>query len=111
MKDLILSIIILILVNAGVFFISSYLDSSGEIVDLKYGDSINLSGYDSFDTSKSSFIEGAWYLNRTEHLILDLGTSNYEYCDVPKKIWNSFKNAESLGSYYNSNIKNVYSCN
>jgi uncharacterized membrane protein len=58
----------------------------------------------------SSFIDQALYDNDEKYLIIDLGDFNYQYCDVSKRTWNDFKNAKSLGSFYNKNIKGTFSC-
>ena len=39
----------------------------------------------------------------------DSGAS-YIYFDVPRSIWNNLKSADSMGSYYNSNIKGQFNC-
>lgn len=84
--------------------------NSGDIVPLKYGNPVDVSDYESIDTSRSSFIEDARYNPDSEHLILDLNGTNYEYCDVPEDIWAEFQDADSLGSYFNYEIKGNYDC-
>ena len=34
----------------------------------------------------------------------------YNYCNVPQSIYSSFKNASSIGRYYDSYIKDRYNC-
>lgn len=80
------------------------------VVPIKYGDPIDVSEYESIDTSRSSFIEDANYDADNEHLILDLNGTNYEYCDVPEDVWEEFQDADSLGSYFNAEIKGNYDC-
>lgn len=63
------------------------------------------------NTSKSSWISGASYYscdNNFGYFILSTDSKNYIYKDLPINIWRDFKNANSLGSYYNLNIKNRY---
>lgn len=66
--------------------------------------------FDSLDTSKSSWIENAWYDTKNEYMIINLSGTNYHYCGLPSHIWLSFKEADSFGSYFNSNIKEKYDC-
>jgi hypothetical protein len=66
--------------------------------------------YQAINTNRSSFITKAEYNQYFEHLILGLNGKRYDYCGVPTNIWNGFKNADSLGNFYNYSIKNKYSC-
>ncbi len=66
--------------------------------------------FDTFDSSRSSFIEGAWYDKNGENLLLDLNGKNYWYCNLKVDTWNDFRRADSLGTYYNSYIKGGYKC-
>lgn len=104
-NKIVVSIIIFLGIVVSVFIYNS------NNVDLKYGDSVNISNYESINTSKSSFVDDAQYNASKQHLILKLNGNGYEYCGVPTSLWNSFKKASSYGSYYNSRIKGKYSCN
>lgn len=44
----------------------------------------------------------------TGYLELDTDDENYIHQDVPIEVWDDFKNAESLGGYYNQYIKHRY---
>ena len=102
-----------VLLIAVVVYASYFLSGCGskKIVEIKYGDAVDISGWETLDTSKSSFIEGAWYDNDSLQAVIRLNGSNYKYCDFPVYIWNNFKSSESYGSYYNSKIKGNYLCN
>jgi len=66
---------------------------------------------DKCDTSKSSWIYNAEYFSCDEEngfLLLTTKTKTYIHKNVPIKIWNEFKKAESFGSFYSGNIKNRY---
>jgi len=69
--------------------------------------------HEKIKTSKSSWIRGAEYYscdNKTGYFILILKTDSKEYIhnDMPVNVWESFKNAESFGKFYNTNIKHKY---
>lgn len=54
------------------------------------------------DTSRSSFIRSAEYYRDTTgfgYLILNFKGKNYIWAQVPQDIWNSFKQADSIGKY------------
>jgi len=62
------------------------------------------------DTTKSSFIESAMYDDIKDYMVINISGTNYQYCNVENDVWNSFKKADSFGTYYNKNIKNKYNC-
>jgi len=86
---------------------------SNEVKTIKYReDSVNINtpAFESVDTSKSSLVRGAWYDQAKEYLIINLQGTNYSYCNVPRYVWLSFKQAKSFGTEYNASIKGHYSC-
>lgn len=106
MKNKIIASIIIV----SAILVSFYFYNQNKTIDLKYGDSVNVSSYESIDTSRSSFVDSARYSSNKQHLILELNGNNYEYCDVPEVVWDSFKKASSFGTFYNQQIKSNYSC-
>jgi hypothetical protein len=70
-------------------------------------------GYSDFaDMSKSSWIKSAEYYSCTSgsgYLIVNLKSGeSYIHYGVPAAKWNGFKSADSFGSYYNSQLKGMY---
>lgn len=59
----------------------------------------------------SCFSEIAYDINK--HILYvrfrDSGAA-YRYLDFPKREWNDFREQESLGEWYNKNIKGTYQC-
>jgi hypothetical protein len=66
--------------------------------------------FESFDTSKSSFVTNARYDAKGRYLILGLGGVNYHYCGLPREAWDALKGAESIGRFYHAQIKGNYDC-
>lgn len=63
------------------------------------------------NTSKSSWIRGASFYScdgNTGFYILQTDKQDYLYTNMPYSVWTEFINAESLGKYYNENIKHRY---
>lgn len=84
-----------------------------EYVEIKYrNDPVDIahSRWEYLDTSRSSFIGGAWYDERESYMIIELSDIKYHYCGMPRSTWEKFKSAESFGSDYNSYIKGNYDC-
>lgn len=67
---------------------------------------------DTLDVSRSSWIKSATFQTEVGsdvgQLVVQIGDKKTTYIDVPVKVWMSFKNAESPGSFYNDHIKQQY---
>ena len=66
---------------------------------------------DNVNTSRSSFINSAYYYSCdgiTGFMIIGLNNHQYIHKDLPMKIWLSFKSASSFGAFYTQNIRNKY---
>jgi hypothetical protein len=63
------------------------------------------------NTTKSSWVRGAKYFScdkKTGYFILKTDRGNYIHMDMPISIWYDFKNSNSFGNFYNTNIRNQY---
>ena len=62
-----------------------------------------------YGIAKSSFISGATYDRNLGTLVLKLVSGKiYTYYNVPKDVWEAFKNSESKGNFFSSFIKGRY---
>ena len=60
-------------------------------------------------TPESSHIEKARYNHETNVLTIFFKNGKmFEYKDVPSSVWNEYRQAESVGKFINSSIKNTY---
>lgn len=85
---------------------------SKKIISVKYrNDPIDLNSgdFEYFSTS-SSFVNGLWYDQNNQYMIILLNSTYYHYCGLPLSEWRGFKSAESFGTYYNQRIKGNYDC-
>jgi len=74
-------------------------------------ESTNFTISDKCNTSKSSWILGAEYYScdkQTGYFFLRTNKKTYIHKDLPKELWNEFKNADSFGKFYNGKIKGKY---
>ncbi len=77
--------------------------SAVESADFEFTDNAN--------TSKSSWIRAARFYscnNADGYFIIETDKGNYLHQGVPITVWESFKAADSFGSFYNANIKHQY---
>ena len=97
-----------ILVVSAVIFL--YLSISlttfaAQFVHVKYrADPVDISSFEYQDTSKSSFVRGAWYDEEHEYMIIQLKDTKYHYCRMPSSVWNSFQMASSYGRFYSEHV-------
>jgi hypothetical protein len=85
---------------------------SKKITYIKYrSDPVDLNSahFEYFPTS-SSFVNGLWYDQSNQYMIILLNDTYYHYCGLPATEWKNFKNADSYGTYYNQRIKGNYDC-
>ena len=109
---------ILVLLFIMSFFYSCKIKEPCKIVSVSsYSEAItqvramNFSYTDAVSSGKGSWIDGADYYScdgNAGYLILKTRNKEYIHEGVPKNIWLEFKNAESIGSYYDKNIKRDY---
>lgn len=86
-------------------------DHTPVLVTVKYkAEPVDIALFETTDTSKSSFIRGAWYDPESQYLILKMSGVHYQYCGVPPAVWTDFKAAKSLGTYFNTKIKGKWGC-
>ncbi len=82
-------------------------------INIKYRDDavdIGDPRFEYLNTSKSSFVRGAWYDDDNKYMVINLKGTNYHYCGLPVSTWSSFKKADSFGTYYNKYIYKNYDC-
>ncbi len=61
-------------------------------------------------THASSFIGTVTYTIGMQSMEIVISGRMYPYCDVPQRIYDAFKGAESKGAYFNRSIKGIYEC-
>ena len=85
----------------------------GRVVWVKYrATPVNVSHprFKYLETSRSSFVTGAWYDDSNSYMIIGLNGTYYHYCRMPGSAWNAFRTADSFGRHYNAFIKGRYDC-
>ncbi len=61
-------------------------------------------------TTDSSFVRATCYDQRDRYMVILLRNTWYHYCDMPKVVWEELIEAESVGRFYNRNIRGNWSC-
>lgn len=79
--------------------------ANAETIDVKYFGSLDLKTFDCTTITRSSFVNRACYDKAKRFMVVQLKDTYYPYCELPAATYEAFLNAESMGRYYNANIK------
>ena len=86
-----------------VLLLSSWAEA--ETVDVKYRGPVDLEPFACQDITRSSVVNRLCYQASNQYVIVQLKTTYYHYCEMPKRIVDAWLAADSMGRYYNANIK------
>lgn len=73
----------------------------------KYGQCVPASAFECQEITRSSLIHRVCYSAEKQYMIVKLGDkgTDYHYCSIPADVVAAFLAAESMGKFYNQNIK------
>jgi hypothetical protein len=86
------------------------LRADAETVSVKYGGMVDLAPFHCEWITRSSFINRLCYDSKEGYAIVNLNGTYYHYCEVPAWIVDQWRNAESMGRYYNAYVKGRFDC-
>jgi hypothetical protein len=81
-----------------------------ESVAVKYFGLVNLAPYACAEITRSSFIERVCYDRRKSHMVISLNDTYYAYCDIPSGMVAGLLAADSMGRFYNAEVKGRFGC-
>ena len=93
-------------------FIFTFLPSpsAAETVYVKYRGPVDLSPFKCHLITRSSFVNRLCYDRQEKYVIVKLKNTYYHYCEVPPDIVMDWLKADSIGRFYNANIKGRFDC-
>ena len=71
---------------------------------------VDTKAFEYLNTSKSSFVDGAWYDKSKSYMIINLSGINFQYCGVDEGTWKTFKASGSFGTGYQRLFKGHFDC-
>jgi len=89
---------------------SNQQESVKEIVYVKYRGPVNLAPFNCEWVTRSSVVERLCYDPKEQYVIVNLGGTYYHYCEVPSGVVSEWRDADSMGRYYNAQIKGRFDC-
>jgi len=87
------------------FLLLSTTWADAESVDVKYRGPVDLKPFSCQDITRSSFINRLCYDAPNQYVIVQLKTTYYHYCEMPKATVDDWLAASSMGHFYNARIK------
>jgi hypothetical protein len=82
----------------------------GETVNVKYRGVVDLAPFQCESVNRSSLVTRVCYDRKEQYMIIGLQGTYYHYCEIDPGTVNALRGAESMGRFYNSNIKGRFDC-
>lgn len=79
--------------------------AEAETVNVKYRGPVDLTRFVCSDITRSSFINRVCYDQPNQYMVIQLNAVYYPYCEIPKLTIDALLSADSMGRYFNANIK------
>ena len=79
--------------------------ANAESVYVKYRGNVHLTPFECSTITRSSFIRRVCYDEANEYMIIKLRNNYYHYCEIGPGTVSALMAADSMGRYYNRNIK------
>ncbi len=76
----------------------------------KYGECVPRAAFDCGEFDRSSLVTRVCYNSSKAYLIIRLKQTDYHYCEIPPDTVAALEAAESMGRYYNAEIKGRFDC-
>jgi hypothetical protein len=95
---------------AGTFALLSCLVVDAETVVIKYRGPVDLAYMKCELIERSSFIRRLCYDTKAKYVVVALNDTYYHYCGVPADVVSSWRAAESMGRFYNAQVKGRFDC-
>ena len=84
--------------------------AQAEVVMVKYRGAVDLAPFSCEWVQRSSLVQRLCYDSRERYVIVNLTGTYYHYCEVPSSVVAEWRSAESMGRFYNQNIKGRFDC-
>jgi hypothetical protein len=81
-----------------------------ETVNVKYRGPVDLKPFACETVARSSLVRRVCYDRREQYMIISLNGTYYHYCEIDAATVASLLSADSMGRYYNRNIKGNFDC-
>ena len=84
--------------------------ATAETIVPKYGEPVPLASFSCSDVTRSSFIKRVCFDKANSYMLIKLKDTYYHYCDIPESTVTALMTADSMGRFFNANVKGNYDC-
>ena len=84
--------------------------AGAETVVVKYRGAVDLKPFKCETTYQSSVVKRLCYDAKEEYVVVSLNGTYYHYCEVPAFVVSGWRASNSMGDYFNKNIKGHFDC-
>lgn len=81
-----------------------------ESVNVKYRGPVDLAPFQCESVSRSSLVTRVCYDRKEQYMVIGLQGTYYHYCEIDPGTVGALRGAESMGRYFNANIKGNFDC-
>lgn len=81
-----------------------------ETVNVKYRGAVDLAPFQCESVNRSSLVTRVCYDRKEQYMVIGLQGTYYHYCEIDAGTVAALRGAESMGRFYNSNIKGRFDC-
>lgn len=86
------------------------LTAHAETINAKHQGNIDLATYQCQNITRSSFVNRICHDDEANEMVIMLKSTYYKYCGIGSDVVAALSNANSIGRFYNQNIKGRFSC-
>jgi KTSC domain len=98
----------LVIAIVGALWLASV--ATAETIVPKYGEPVDLASFSCSDVTRSSFIKRVCFDKAKSYMLIRLKDTYYHYCNIPESTMTAFMAADSMGRFFNSQVKGNYDC-
>lgn len=84
--------------------------AQAETVNVKYRGVVDLAPFQCESINRSSLVTRVCYDRKEQYMVIGLQGTYYHYCEIDAGTVSALRGAESMGRFYNSNIKGRFDC-
>jgi hypothetical protein len=84
--------------------------ANAETVFVKYRGDVDLKPFKCESVTRSSVVKRLCYDAKEKYVVVSLNGTYYHSCEVPAAVVSSWRQAESMGRFYNQNVKGNFDC-
>ncbi|MBK7136771.1 MAG: KTSC domain-containing protein [Rhodocyclales bacterium] len=81
-----------------------------ETVNVKYRGPVDLAPFQCVSINRSSLVTRVCYDRKEQYMVIGLQGTYYHYCEIDPGTVSALRGAQSMGRFFNSNIKGRFDC-